>query len=233
MVADAQRLVEIVGDEHDGAVEAVLDLHQLILHVVADQRIERAERLVHQQHLGIGRERPGEADPLLHAAGELARILVLETLQADHIDLGLGPVADVGTAAACQAQPPGKPPDRPACRRPVAPALVADLQTAHDILEHRFVGQQSEALEHHAHLEAPQVAQRLRVELQHILAVHQDASVGRLDQPVDVPDQGRLARAGQAHDDEDLAFPDVEADIADADGVAGLLEQFLLAGSGP
>ena len=42
-------------------------------HVRADQRIERAEGLVHQQDVGIGRERAGEADALLHPAREVVQ----------------------------------------------------------------------------------------------------------------------------------------------------------------
>ena len=46
-------------------------------------RIERAERLVEQQHVRIHHQRAREPDALAHAAGELARILVLETGEID------------------------------------------------------------------------------------------------------------------------------------------------------
>ena len=46
-------------------------------------RVERRERLVHQQDIGIDRERAGEIDALAHAAGELAREIVLEAFEAD------------------------------------------------------------------------------------------------------------------------------------------------------
>ncbi len=45
---------------------------------VAGHRVEGAERLVHQQHVGILGERAGERDALPHAAGELMRPLVGE-----------------------------------------------------------------------------------------------------------------------------------------------------------
>ena len=48
-VADAKRLVEVVGDEQDRLAKLCLDLHHLVLHLASDQRIQRAERLVHQQ----------------------------------------------------------------------------------------------------------------------------------------------------------------------------------------
>ena len=44
---------------------------QLVLQMLADQRVERGERLVHQQDVGLGRKGARQADALLHAAGEL------------------------------------------------------------------------------------------------------------------------------------------------------------------
>ena len=46
-------------------------LPELVLQLAADQRIERAERLVHQNDLRVGGERAGQSDALLHAAREL------------------------------------------------------------------------------------------------------------------------------------------------------------------
>ena len=50
-----------------------LQAQELVLHLAPDQRIERRERLVEEPELGLDRERAGDADPLLLAAGELAR----------------------------------------------------------------------------------------------------------------------------------------------------------------
>ena len=49
-----------------------LQPQKLLLQPVADDRVDRAERLVHQQHGRVGGERPGHADPLALAAGELS-----------------------------------------------------------------------------------------------------------------------------------------------------------------
>ena len=49
------------------------DAQELVLQMRARDRIDRAERLVHQHHRRIGRECARDADPLLLAAGELAR----------------------------------------------------------------------------------------------------------------------------------------------------------------
>ncbi len=46
-------------------------LEDQLLDLLARERVERAERLVHQHHFGVARERAREADALLHAAGEL------------------------------------------------------------------------------------------------------------------------------------------------------------------
>ncbi len=72
-IADAQRLVEVVGDEEDRLVEFGLNVHHLVLHLTTDQWIECREGLVHEQDGRIGGEGPGKADTLLHAARELAR----------------------------------------------------------------------------------------------------------------------------------------------------------------
>ena len=44
---------------------------ELVLQPVAGDRVDGAERLVHQQHGRVGRQRPGHADALPLAAGEL------------------------------------------------------------------------------------------------------------------------------------------------------------------
>ena len=63
-----------MGDEQHGQPVLLPDAGQQLLHVMAGQRIERAERLVHQQHLRPVGERAGDGDALLHAAREFARI---------------------------------------------------------------------------------------------------------------------------------------------------------------
>ena len=69
------------------------DLQQLGLHELARLGVERGERLVHQQHQRIGRQRPRQVDALLHAAGQLRRIVALEAGEPDQLDEMLGPLA--------------------------------------------------------------------------------------------------------------------------------------------
>ena len=46
---------------------------QLEVEALAGQRVERAERLVEEEHLGLEGQRPGERGPLAHPAGQLGR----------------------------------------------------------------------------------------------------------------------------------------------------------------
>ena len=75
---------------------------------VAGHRVERAERLVHQQDVGVLGEGPGERDPLAHAAGQLVRPLVAEPVEVHRLEqrLARGPCARSLRArrAACSAR---------------------------------------------------------------------------------------------------------------------------------
>src|SRR5260221_683198 len=87
--AQDQGLVDIVGDKKNRDTGGSPDLAQLVLHDTPCLRVQRAERLVHQQHLRPVGERTGDLDPLLHAAPQLARILVLLAAQADELQIFL------------------------------------------------------------------------------------------------------------------------------------------------
>ena len=88
-VAEQDRLVDRVGDEHHGLAlfRALHELQQFLLQDFAGLRVERGERLVHQQHRRVHRERADEADALLHAAGELIGIVLLEAGEADQLEI--------------------------------------------------------------------------------------------------------------------------------------------------
>ena len=134
-VAELRGFVEVVADEDDRLLEPRLQFQQFVLQPRADQRIERRERLVHQEDVGVGREGTGEADALLHAARELMRELVGPALEADHREL----LVD----------------DRVPC-----PARhAAQFEPHADIVAHAAPGQQRELLEHHRDPARAQVAQ--------------------------------------------------------------------------
>ena len=72
---------------------------QLVVQQVAGHRVERAERLVHQQHVRVLGQRPGQGDPLPHAAGQLVRPLAGEAAQVHQVQQFGGPVAPLGLRA--------------------------------------------------------------------------------------------------------------------------------------
>ena len=128
MVSEADRLVEVVGDEDRGLPHHLGELEELVLKLAADQRVERRERLVHQQDLGVGGHGARQSDALAHAAGELVRVAVVPAGEVDEGELLVrDPVAL-------------------ACRH------AAQLERQRDVVEHRPVRQEAHVLEDHADL---------------------------------------------------------------------------------
>jgi hypothetical protein len=78
---------------------------QLVLQPGADQRIERRERLVHQQDRRVGGKGAGQAHALLHAARQLAHLAVGPVRQADQLQL----LGDLGARSA-RGMPPSSSP---------------------------------------------------------------------------------------------------------------------------
>ncbi len=70
--AEEDRLLDRVRDEHLRVPAALPQLEQHVLQVLALERVERRERLVHEQQVGVERDRAREPEPLPHAARELA-----------------------------------------------------------------------------------------------------------------------------------------------------------------
>ena len=82
-VGQEDRLRDRVGDEGDGLAGLHPDFLDQHVHLVAREGVERAERLVHQEHRRIDGEAAHDRGALLHAAGKLARIFVVEAGEAD------------------------------------------------------------------------------------------------------------------------------------------------------
>ncbi len=196
-VGQPDRLVEVVGDEDDGLLQDRLQPQELVLHLAADQRIERRERLVEEPELGADRQRAGDADALLLAAGELAREARLAAAEANELDHLARPRL---------------------ARRPRRPL---HLQREGDVPEHRQVRQQGEVLEHHAHAVAAQLDQLAAGDLSKVAPLEEHLPRRRLDQPRQAAHQRRLARAGKPHDDENLALADREIGVDHRRGQAG------------
>ena len=65
---------QVVGDEQIGQVALFLQLLQQVDDLRLDGHVQRGDRLVADDELGIQRQRAGDADALALAAGELVRI---------------------------------------------------------------------------------------------------------------------------------------------------------------
>ena len=103
-VPEPDRLAHVVGDEQDGQVPLGGDPVELVVQHVPGHRVERAERLVHQQHVRVLGERAGQRDPLPHAAGQLVRALGAEPAEPHDVEQLAGPLAALGAADAAGAQ---------------------------------------------------------------------------------------------------------------------------------
>ena len=127
-IGDGQRLLLVVGDEQRRDPEIGLDAADLVAQARSNLGVERAQRLIEQQHRRFDRQRPRQRHPLLLAARELMR--VLRRLVGE-----LNEFEDVGDAT---------------------PALgttdLAGAETVFDVVGDRQVGEQAVALEDHAHV---------------------------------------------------------------------------------
>ena len=101
-VGERDRLFEIVGDEQHRLAVGAPQIEQQIAHDLPRLRVERAERLVHQQDLRIADQHLREPDALALAAGEHVRIAVGEGGEADALEPILRARASL---AACRPSP--------------------------------------------------------------------------------------------------------------------------------
>jgi hypothetical protein len=170
-VAEPDRLVEIMGDEDDGLAQQLLQPQELVLHLAADERVERREGFIEKPDIGLDGERAGDADALLLAARQLAREIILAALEPDELDHLARPLLALLT------------------RR------TPHLEREGHIGQHAAMRQQTEMLEHHAHLVAAQVDELGRRRLEQIAAVEQDLAPSRIVEAGDGADQRRLAGA--------------------------------------
>ena len=183
-----------MGDEQVGEAQALLQVLQKVYHLRLDRDVERRDRLVADDQLGLDRERAGDADALSLAARELVRVAalvpgreadLLEQLAHPRLLLGaLGEVMDLQ-------------------------GLADDLADRHARIQ-RSVG----ILEDDLHLAAEPPELGL-VEVEHVLAVEAHRASGRLDQAQQHAARGRLAASGLADQRQGLAGLDGERHAVD------------------
>ena len=187
-VGEFQRLLLVVGDEDGGVAGGVVDIAQPAAKLAADLSVERAERLVEQQHFWLDRHGARKRDALALAAGELGGISLLQPGE-------LHEVKQLGGAAANLRL--GRP-------RRAGPHFQAEA----DILGDGHVLEQRVMLEHEADIAL------LHGLVGSVLVAEIDRAAGRPLQPGDQAKQRRLARAGRPEKRYELARPDVERDLA-------------------
>lgn len=68
-ITEAQRLVQIVGDEHHRFVKLSFEMQELILEFDASECVEGSEWLIEQDKVGVGDQCARDGDPLSLSAG--------------------------------------------------------------------------------------------------------------------------------------------------------------------
>ena len=76
-----------MGDEDDGRARLLPDRKEVLVELFPGKLVQGGEWLVHEEELGLDREGPRDADPLLHAAAELVRVGVGELGEPDELEL--------------------------------------------------------------------------------------------------------------------------------------------------
>src|SRR5688572_8289258 len=164
--------------------------HELIDHRARD-RVQSGRRLIVQQVLWSQRDRARDADPLAHAAGELGRKAWSDVRQVHEIER-------------------------------LGDALLNLLLVEGSLLAqaHGNVVANGERVEQRGELKdvADSRAQRIEIaarERRHLETIDQDSPAVGLEQPDDVLDRDRLARARVPDDDHRLAFDHVERETGE------------------
>ena len=90
----------VVGDVDGGRPELADDVADLVHEAIAQRSIQRPERLVEQQEIGLGRQRAGEGDALRLAARQRADRALPQPGEADQLEQLVHPSAALGTSDA-------------------------------------------------------------------------------------------------------------------------------------
>ena len=193
LVRDLHRLLLVVRDEDRRHVHDVVELPQPLAELGADARVERAERLVEEQHLRLRREGAREAHALALAPGELRRIAVAQALELDEVQELVDALADL-------------------VLRP-----LPHLQAERDVVAHGHVLEGGVVLE-----DEPDVP-LLRRERGRVLSGEEDLARVRGLEPGDDPEQRRLPGAARPEERRQRPALDVERHVVDRDEVAEAL----------
>jgi len=136
--------------------------------MAADERVQSAEGLVHEQYFGVNGQRPRQTDPLLHATAELMRMIVFPALEPHHVQ-------HVHCLFA-----------------PLRPVHTLYFKAVGNVINNRAVGEQGKVLEDHRYLVAARSPERIIIHCGQVNAVDENLSFGRFNQPVEAADNRGL-----------------------------------------
>src|SRR5215211_3135835 len=190
-VADLQRLVDMMGDEHRGFAVLLDEADEFGAQIARRHLVEGGERLVAEQDFRLHGESAGDRDALAHAARQRMRIVVLMSGKPE-------------------------PSEPPAGHRLRALGFgIENFQSEHDIVERGARRHQPVVLEDDADLAAEE-----RELAKRVVADHLDGAGARRDQSGNEIEHGRLAAAGLAQDCDDLSARDGERQAVNRQEVA-------------
>ena len=186
LVGDLHRLLLVVRHEHRRDVDDVVEAGEPLPELCPDACVERAERLVEEEHLGLRRERACEAHALALAAGELGRVALPEALELHEMEELLDALADL-------------------CLRP-----LPHLEPERDVVRHGHV------LEGRVVLEDEADPALLRRELGRVVPGDEDLPAVRRLEPGDDPEQRGLPGAARPEKRGQRSARHLERDVVDA-----------------
>jgi hypothetical protein len=178
-----------VGDEDDGLVQTPLERGELALERGAGQRVERAERLVHEEQRRVCGERARHAHALALPAGKLRGEARPELVRVE----------------------PDQPQQLFDARAHVRLVPTFERGDKPDVAADREVREESRVL-----YDVARASSQLDgVPRARGFAFHQDFARGRLQQSVDEPQRRRLSAPRLAEQHQRLAAPDFEVERVD------------------
>ena len=94
IVGNHQRLALVVGDIDRGDAELTLDAAEFELHFFAQLAVERSQRLVEKQQVGLEHQRARNRDTLLLPAGQLVNAAAAVASEPHQREISLDPVGN-------------------------------------------------------------------------------------------------------------------------------------------
>ena len=195
----------MVDVQQNGDVVLLVDSDKVLHDLLGGNGVQRGNRLVGQNDLGVLVQSTRQGNALLLAAGQL-------------VAAGIGLVQNTHLVQAFQG----------AHLLILGEDAKQDPEEVHirhissqDILNGGAAGNQIEALEDHPHLPAV-AAQLLALQGADVDAVYRQFSLGDIVHPVDTAQNGGLACAGQADDGDKFPLLDLQVDVLQCGETVGI-----------